>query len=274
MSMEKLLTSLKALENIHIDDIVIKVNDRNGDVEIVVQNEPSNGRNSLITKVTATLGSIKPYTDKIISISDSLLADDWMLYQVVGTHLVNSLKKNAYKDLPYAGSAAKLASAIDEFLLPKSVFGINRMQLASIRTLDSLFTQLFPYTSFIVEIDNNEHEPSVSYLFKSTYDIKMSARQGSGTFIDLINPDSTLKRDALSITRVDTNETDHSWNIKPECYAGCLLGMVNAIAEYNRQMADIKKREFAAKVLDMEYSFNRLQLDIELIKKELGNHTV
>lgn len=272
MSMEKLFTSLKALENIRIDDIVVKVNDMDGDVKIVVQNEPSDGRNSLITEVTATLNSIKPYTSKDISVSDSLLADDWMLYQVVGTHLANSLKKRIDKDFPYTDSAIKLVEAIDEFLLHESVFGVKRMQLANIRVLDSLFTHLFPYTNFIAEIDNNEQEPSVSYLFKSTYDIKLAARQGSGTFIDLINPNSTSKRDVLSLTRVGVNETDHSWNIKPECYAECLLGMVDAVAEYKRQMADIEERKFVAKVQSMEYSFNRLQQDIELIKKGLGNH--
>lgn len=267
MSMEKLLTSLKPLESIRIDDIIVKVSDNNGDVEIVVQNEPSDGKKSLITDVKATLGSIKPYTSKVISISNSLLANDWMLYQIVGTHLVNSLKSSINKDLPYADSVAKLASAIDEFLIPKPVFGVKRIQLANIRALDSLFTHLFPYTSFIAEIDNNEQEPSVSYVFKSKYDIKLTARQGSGTFIDLINPNSASKRDVLSITRVGMNDTDHSWNIKPERYAECLLGMVNAIAEYKWQMADIKEKEFAAKVQSMEYAFNRLQQDIELIKK-------
>lgn len=268
MSMEKLLTSLKALENIRIDDIVVKVNDRNGDVEIVVQNEPSSGRKSLITEVTATTDGIGPYTSKVISVSNSLLIDDWMLYQVVGTHLVNSLKNSINKDLPYADSVAKLAAAVDEFLLPNAVSGVKRMQLANIRALDSLFTHLF-YTSFIVEIDNNEQEPSVSYVFKSTYDIKLSARQGSGTFIDLINPNSTSKRDVLSITRVGMNDTDHKWNIKPECYAECLLGMVNAIDAYKCQMADIKEKEFAAKVLSMEYAFNRIRQDIETIKTSL-----
>lgn len=267
MSMEKLLTSLKALENIRIDDIVIKVIDKDGDVEIVVQNEPSNGKKFLITDVVVTTDGIGPYTSKVISVSDSLLADDWMLYQVVGTHLVNSLKNSINKDLPYAGSVAKLAAAVDEFLLPNAVSGVKRTQLANIRALDSLFTHLF-YTSFIVEIDNNEREPSVSYVFKSTYDIKLTARQGSGTFIDLINPNSTSKRDVLSITRVGMNDTDHKWNIKPECYAECLLGMVNAVAEYKRQMAGIEKREFAIKVLSMEHAFNRIQQDIELLKKE------
>lgn len=270
MSMEKLLTSLKPLENIRIDDITIKVIDRDGDVRIVVQNEPSDDKKSFITAVVATLGSIQPYSSKVISISDSLLADDWMLYQVVGTHLVNSLKKSINKERSYADSVIKLAKAIDEFLLPESVFGVKRMQLTNIRVLDSLFTHLFPYTSFIAKIDNNEQSPSVSYVFESTYGIKLTARQGgSGILFSLIDPDSKAERNSLSHMRVGLEEIDHSFNIKPECYAECLLRMVNTVAEYKRAMADNREREFAAKAKVVTRFLTSLQQDIETIKTSL-----